>query len=273
MELRYALLRRRSNRSKKTQMGIMSLTWLQTARRLLPHLGRLSREIRPTIHLSSASDLRSEQLREQGIKAILWDVDGTLMAHHADRVDPAVADVFDALLAAPDLQHAIVSNCQETRFFQLARIFPGVPIVFGYETSLGPAFRVQRGMDTSWRGPGAGRDQTGAQKLSPIRKPSARLVEAALAELNMSSEPEAVMLVGDQYFTDIVSANLAGIRSVKVPTLKQASFPIPVKLSQRLEAVLYRLKHGWPKIGWPAHNCVRDHPNCRSHRVKEPDFT
>jgi len=72
-------------------------------------------------------------------------------------------------------------------------------------------------------------------------------VRAALAELDIADRPEAALMVGDQYFTDIASANLAGVRSAKVPTLHRASFPAPVRWSQRLEAVLYRLKHGLPR--------------------------
>ena len=233
----------------------MSATWVQTARRLLPRLARLSREIRPTFHLGSVSELSPGDLQELGVEAVLWDVDGTLMAHHADRVDPEVAAAFEALLAAPGLRHAIVSNCQEDRFAELGRIFPGMPILLGYETEAGAAFRVRRGAEEVWEGSGAaGRPDPaeaagGGGGLRPIRKPSRRLVQAGLAELGLADRPEAALMVGDQYFTDIASANLAGIRSVKVATLHRASFPSPVRVSQRIEGLLYRLKHGLPGRG------------------------
>jgi predicted HAD superfamily phosphohydrolase YqeG len=50
-----------------------------------------------------------------------------------------------------------------------------------------------------------------------------------------------VALVGDQYLTDVATANLAGIRSIKVPTLGRASFPPSVRLLQRVDEWLYRL--------------------------------
>ncbi|WP_419163042.1 HAD hydrolase-like protein [Candidatus Palauibacter sp.] len=223
----------------------MSATWVQTSRRLLPRLARLTREIRPTFHLGSVSELSPGDLQELGVEAVLWDVDGTLMAHHADRVDPALTSAFEALLAAPGLRHAIVSNCQEERFAELGRIFPGMPVVLGYETEAGAAFRVRRGAVEEWRGPGA----SGRRALRPIRKPSLRLVRAALDVLDFADRPEAALMVGDQYFTDIASASLAGIRSVKVTTLHRASFPSPVRVSQRLEGLLYRLKYGLPGRG------------------------
>ncbi|MYA32715.1 MAG: HAD hydrolase-like protein [Gemmatimonadales bacterium] len=224
---------------------------MQTARRLLPRLASLSRRIRPTFHLDSVNGLSAGRLRDLGVEAVLWDVDGTLMAHHAGRVDPALAAGFEDLLRAPGLRHAIVSNCQEARFAELGEIFPAIPVVLGYETGAGPAFRVRRGPRASWRGPGAAAASSAGGgtpgELRPIRKPSRRLVRAALEELDVADRPEAALVVGDQHFTDIASANLAGVRSVKVSTLHRASFPAPVRCSQRLEAVLYRLKHGRPR--------------------------
>ncbi|MDE2664143.1 MAG: HAD hydrolase-like protein [Gemmatimonadota bacterium] len=231
----------------------MSATWMQTARRLLPRLASLSRRIRPTFHLDSVNGLSAGRVRDLGVEAVLWDVDGTLMAHHAGRVDPALAAGFEDLLRAPGLRHAIVSNCQEARFAELGEIFPAVPVLLGYETGAGAAFRVRRGPRASWRGPGAAAASSTGDgtpgELRPIRKPSRRLVRAALEELDIADRPEAALMVGDQYFTDIASANLAGVRSAKVPTLHRASFPAPVRWSQRLEAVLYRLKHGLPRPG------------------------
>lgn len=231
----------------------MNATWTQTARRLLPRLARLSREIRPTFHLDSVNGLSAGRLRDLGVEAVLWDVDGTLMAHHAGRVDPTLAVRFEDLLGAPGLRHAIVSNCQEARFAELGEIFPSIPVVLGYETGAGPAFRVRRGREAAWRGPGAAMAAASFDggrapgDLRPIRKPSRRLVRAALETLDVADRPQAALMVGDQYFTDIASANLSGVRSVKVRTLHRASFPAPVRWSQRLEAVLYRLKYGLPR--------------------------
>ncbi|MDE2944671.1 MAG: HAD hydrolase-like protein [Gemmatimonadota bacterium] len=231
----------------------MKATWMQTARRLIPRLASMSRRIRPTFHLDSVNGLSPGSLRDLGVEAVLWDVDGTLMAHHAGRVDPALAARFEDLLRAPGLRHAIVSNCQEARFAELGEIFPAIPVMLGYETGAGAAFRVRRGPRESWRGPGAAAASSAGDgtpgALRPIRKPSRRLVRAALEELGVADRPGAALMVGDQYFTDIASANLAGVRSVKVPTLHRASFPAPVRWSQRLEAVLYRLKYGLPRPG------------------------
>ena len=196
------------------------------------------------------SELGVGALRELGVEAVLWDVDGTLMAHHAARVDPSLAAAFGDLLNAPGLRHAIISNCRADRFAELGRIFPDVPILLGYETEAGAAFRVRRGEDEAWRGPGVSAARAaGEVGLRPIRKPSRRLVRAALEALGAADRPEAALMVGDQYFTDIASANLAGIRSLKVATLHGASFPTPVRAAQRLEGLFYRVRYGRPRRG------------------------
>lgn len=79
--------------------------------------------------------------------------------------------------------------------------------------------------------------------LRPLKKPSAQLVRLVLEELG-SPAPERTFMVGDQYFTDIAGANLAGIGSIKVPTLDRAGFPLAVKSFQRMEELLYRLLYG-----------------------------
>jgi predicted HAD superfamily phosphohydrolase YqeG len=60
----------------------------------------------------------------------------------------------------------------------------------------------------------------------------------------MGADRARVFMIGDQYFTDIASANLAGIRSVKVDTRSPASFPLPVRTLQRIERAVYHIFYG-----------------------------
>ncbi|KPJ87327.1 MAG: hypothetical protein AMS18_14765 [Gemmatimonas sp. SG8_17] len=72
-----------------------------------------------------------------------------------------------------------------------------------------------------------------------IRKPSGELVQYGMKVLG-ELDPQAVLMVGDQYLTDIASANLAGARSAKVRTFRQDTFPVSIRLSQHLENAIYR---------------------------------
>lgn len=223
--------------------------WLRTARRILPRLVRLSGKLRPTFQLPSVAALSPEFLREERVSGVIWDVDGTLMPHHAHGVSPELRETVDRLFREPGLRHAILSNCEGARLLELGRLFPNVPIIAGYETAHGDRFRVLTGESERWLASGVEpsryeeihRPQIDLLHSRPMRKPSAVLVEAALCALGLEARRERVLMVGDQHFTDVASANLAGIRSVKVPTLARGSFPIPVRLSQLAELGLYRI--------------------------------
>ena len=219
-----------------------SIGWIQTARRVVPSLLELSRHVAPTWSHASVADLDADILAAAGVRGLVWDVDGTLMAHHAAVVDRAVRPRFEALLADPRFRHAIVSNCQLPRFHQLGRMFPGIPVILGFLTPDGPAYRVLQNGHESCSGPGgehlcdSGSD-VDPEGVRPMRKPSAELVGEALRRLGLGESPASAVMVGDQHFTDVASANLAGMRSVKVETIDRASFPFPVRLSQRFEAL------------------------------------
>jgi len=219
-----------------------STGWIQTARRVVPAFFKLSRHTVPTWTRASVADVDPDALAAEGLRAFIWDVDGTLMAHHASEVDRAVRPRFEALVADPRFRHAIVSNCQVPRFRELGEMFPEIPVILGFSTPAGPAYRVLEGGEEVRTGPGRSHlpepgSDADAPRVEPIRKPSVELIEEALRQLDLCESPGRVVMVGDQHFTDIVSANLAGIRSLKVETLDPPSFPLPVRLSQRFEAL------------------------------------
>lgn len=232
--------------------------WLGTVRQAVPDLLRILPRLRPTLELESVAALDEAVLRDLGVTAVIWDVDGTLMENHGRRVSADVAPQVHALFEAPGLRHAILSNSGERRFQELGRIFPGVPVLRAYATPGGTAFRrLLRGTD-AWRGPGEERgppraarscEHAGVEPLRVIKKPSALLVDYALAELGVNRR-EAV-LVGDQYFTDVAGANLAGVRSIKVRTIGRGRFPLPVRVLQRLEDLLVRIFYGRRAAGPP----------------------
>jgi predicted HAD superfamily phosphohydrolase YqeG len=116
-------------------------------------------------------------------------------------------------------------------------MFPEVHILRGYALGGEVLFRRLQGTRDSWTADElASRLASGARV---IRKPSAALVDYAVRELGC--EKGVVAMIGDQYLTDVAGANLGGVRSVKLPTLARDTFRWPVRLSQRLESILYGL--------------------------------
>ena len=215
--------------------------WITTTRQALPRFFELVSKLKPTLHLPDIRAIDEKFIADHRIAALIWDVDGTLMAHH----NMCVAEVFQSTLTRiaqrSDISQIILSNCGESRFAELGRIFPEIPVIKAYrktgnEIVLRTLFRGSE----KWSDDGAGTDRTTGEGLQPLKKPSGELIELALAEAG-SPPRDQVYMVGDQYFTDIAGANLAGIRSIKVPTLERGSFPFAVRSFQRIESALYRV--------------------------------
>src|SRR5579863_1020827 len=107
-----------------------SENWTTTARQALPRLWQVTRRLRPTLHVRDVTALDDEFLRRHEVAALLWDVDGTLMAYHDGRVARELEAALDNL--RDKVPQAILSNCGEERFGELGAIFEGLPIVKGY---------------------------------------------------------------------------------------------------------------------------------------------
>lgn len=211
-------------------------TFVQVA----PHLLRVMRHMRPTWHVPGLSAVTPAFLREQVIRGVVWDVDGTLTGDRQPALAPESDTPFRALAGDPALRHVVLSNAGEERYRQLGTIFPGMPILRAY--TLGPEilYRRLQGTDDTWTAEELARRVAAGARV--IRKPSAELVVYALRELGCAQD-EAVM-IGDQYLTDVAGANLGGVRSIKLPTLARETFRPVVRFSQVLERGLYTVLYG-----------------------------
>jgi len=214
--------------------------WLMTLRQALPKAAILVRHMQPSLALPDVGAIEPALLESLGIEAVIWDVDGTLMPRHGREVAEPFRSSFRRLVLAPRLRHAILSNADESRYRELGTMFPDIPIVRAYATANGVVGRILLRGSESWD-PRA-LPATAIATARAFRKPSTELIAVALKALNADSR-EKVLMVGDQYLTDIAGANLAGIRSLKVPTYAPASFPASVRILQASERLLYRATH------------------------------
>jgi len=213
---------------------------LSTFVQVVPRLPSLLSRMRPTWHLPSLAAVSPEFLRAQGLRGVIWDVDGVLTGDRRPELVPQSEGPFRALLAAGDLGHVVLSNASEERFRQLGGIFPAVPILRGYELGGEVLYRRLLGAQDSWRAEELERRLAAGARV--IRKPSAQLVDYAVRELGCARGD--VVMIGDQYLTDVAGANLGGVRSIKLPTLAPETFRPAVRLSQRVESALFRLLYG-----------------------------
>ncbi|MBM7616495.1 HAD superfamily phosphatase (TIGR01668 family) [Weissella uvarum] len=133
----------------------------------------------PTWMLDAIYHLTPEQLKDQGIKAILTDLDNTLIAWNNPDGTAELHDWLDQMQAA-GIPVMIVSNNTADRVDRVAKPL-GLPFV------------------------------------SRAYKPGTKGLHEALKELNL--KPEEAVMVGDQYLTDVFGANRAGIPSILVKPL------------------------------------------------------
>lgn len=211
---------------------------------VLPRLATVVRHMRPTWHLPALADVTPLFLERQGVTGLIWDVDGTLTGDRRPALAPETAAPFALLLGRAGLAHVVLSNASEERYAELGTMFPAMPILRGYQREGEVKFRRLQGTRDSWTA--AELEAALAEGFTVIRKPDARLVEYALRELGLA--PSEVAMVGDQYMTDIAGANLGGVRSIKLPTIAGPTFRRVVRFSQRLEALIYFLRFGLPKM-------------------------
>lgn len=211
-----------------------------TIAQTLPRLRAVLGNLRPTWHFRDIGALSRDFLDRHGIRGIVWDVDGTLMRFHDTRLAPE-GERLRGLFADVDIRHAILSNADERRFIELGILLPEIPVMKGYRVDGAVRVRVlQDGRDTM---PDA--EALTAAGAVPLRKPDGSLMRAAVAALDLV--PAEVVMIGDQYFTDIAGANLGGVRSIKVNAIGWEALPPGIRFGQRVERIAYRLLHGAPR--------------------------
>jgi predicted HAD superfamily phosphohydrolase YqeG len=207
---------------------------------MAPRLVSVIRRMRPTWHLGALADVDAAFVSANGIRGLVWDVDGTLTGDRRPAVDQGANAAFRALLAMPGLKHVVLSNAGEARYVELGTMFPELPILRAYTRGDQVLYRRRRGTDDTWTADDVERQIAAGARV--IRKPSRVLVDYALRELGVPGG--SVVMIGDQYFTDVAGANMAQVRSIKLPTLARETFRTSVRLSQRLELAIYALLYG-----------------------------
>lgn len=211
-------------------------TFFQVVTRLPTVMGQM----RPTWHVPSLGVVDAAFVARHGIKGMIWDVDGTLTGDRQPLLAPEAEPGFRALMASPDLTHVVLSNAGEERFSQLGTMFPMMPILRAYTLGEQVLYRKLQGSNDSWTAEELERQL--AAGAAVIRKPNAALVDYAAKALGLARGE--IVMIGDQYLTDVAGANLGGVRSIKLPTLAPETFRTSVKLSQRFELALFGLLYG-----------------------------
>lgn len=145
---------------------------------------------KPRYFLNSVLEISPEILKNNNIKAIFIDIDDTLTAHRCPTIDPEIVDWIN-LITSSGIKIILVSNNFKNRVQKFAEKI-SLPFVYFSCKPLPIGFFL------------------------------------ALRKTNVNKE-EAVV-VGDQIFTDILGANLFGIKSILVePRSKSKTISLKIK--------------------------------------------
>lgn len=140
----------------------------------------------PDEHVSSVYEIDFEQLRKNGIKGIITDLDNTLVAWNEAHATKGVIKWFKAL-ADQELNYVIISNNNEKR----VKVFCE-PLEVPYVHT--------------------------ARK--PLRKSFLRATKM------MKLEPAEVAVIGDQLLTDVLGGNLGGFYTILVKPIVESDAKI-----------------------------------------------
>ena len=152
----------------------------------------------PNLYIDSVARLRPERLAELGLDALLLDVDCTLKEYRSAEVTPEARRWLDDMRAA-GIGLCLVSNGRGRRIGRFAEPL-GLPFV------------------------------------SLACKPLPFGCWRAIRKMNFRSERTA--MVGDQIFTDIMAARLAGIFSIRVEPMSPQQEPWFTRMKRPLENFL-----------------------------------
>ncbi len=158
----------------------------------------------PTVYFKRITDITVEQLHKMGVKGLLLDVDNTLTTHGSQELSDDVRDWLQVMKEA-DIRMTVVSNSWEWRVAPFA-------------------------------------DRIGLRHISLSCKPLPFGFLRGIYRLQLKRSE--CLAIGDQVFTDILGANLCGIRCAQLqPILLETGKPT-LKLKRHLERWLYRRKWG-----------------------------
>ncbi|HIE12245.1 MAG TPA: YqeG family HAD IIIA-type phosphatase [Desulfotomaculum sp.] len=152
----------------------------------------------PDLYVESLFDIQPELLRKRGIRALILDLDNTLIVHGEEKVEPRVHE-WVGCLQQNGFKLCIASNNYPDRGERLAQTL-GLPGVFRAVKPRGKAFRK------------------------------------ALALLG--TRPEETAMVGDQLFTDVLGGNRMGLYTILVSSLGGRDFFMTRLIIRRVERLL-----------------------------------
>jgi len=156
--------------------------------------------LKPDFNLVSIKDIDVNLLQEQGVQAILFDLDSTVMASKSGVFETWVLEMFDSL--SEKFCVAILSNNKKVEYIDKARSQCKIDIV------------------------------------GHANKPNPKTLLSYLKEKNI--KPNNAVMVGDRPLTDILAGKLAGTKTILVDSITKELEPKLTRFVRFLERLTIR---------------------------------
>nr|WP_125694511.1 YqeG family HAD IIIA-type phosphatase [Levilactobacillus tongjiangensis] len=171
---------------------------------------RMVSGFKPTWMVTNIYDLTPGQLKANGVRAVLTDLDNTLIAWNNPDGTPELRHWL-TLLEMADIQVIVVSNNSRARVDRAV-----APFELPY---------IQRAL-----------------------KPLPWGLNRALHRWHLRRDE--VVMVGDQLLTDVWAAHHSGVRSVLVKPILKSDAWITKGNRLLEKVVMWRLRHDYPELTW-----------------------
>lgn len=156
--------------------------------------------LKPDFNLLSVKDIDANLLYQQGIRAILFDLDSTVMASKSGCFEPWVLEMFDKL--SEKFTVAILSNNKKVEYIEKAK------------------------------------SQCSIDVIGHANKPSPKILLNYLVSKNI--EPQNALMVGDRPLTDILAGKLARTKTILVDSITRETEPKLTRFVRFLERLTIR---------------------------------
>lgn len=137
------------------------------------------RYLTPDFYIDEIRKIRLEELKQWGVKGVIFDLDNTIVPWGEDTLSEEIIEWITCLKAA-GYRLCLVSNSLHTRVNSIAAIL-------------------------------------GVDAVPAAAKPRKKAFLQAMAKLQLN--PAAVVVIGDQLFTDILGGKRLGLKTVLVKPL------------------------------------------------------
>ena len=162
---------------------------------------RIYKKIIPSYYHLSIKDINYQELKEQGIKALFFDLDNTIISYDVDEVLGETKEFLENL--TKDFKVLVISNSRKPRVSKACQNLIDIPYV------------------------------------SFAKKPLKFGFKKALKKVNVKRDE--VCVIGDQMMTDVFGANRMKFgKTVLVHPVKQKSDHILTRTNRRIENIFIR---------------------------------